>query len=384
MGRGQVRPDRYRGGVRNLVLVPAVGTASFVETLERIWDAGHAALPLDPRLPQAAADALVGRLAPTHVADGDRWEALPDGRPVEDGDALVVATSGSTGQPKGVVLTHASLHASAVATSARLDVDPTTDRWLACLPLAHVGGLGVVVRALVTGTPVELARRPDPEMIASAPERGVTLTALVATVLGRADTSGFRVVLVGGAAAPSDVGDNVVVTWGMTETGGGIVYDGTPLEGTEVRSTDGRLEVRSPSLLRCYRDRSGDIDPRAQDGWFDTGDLGELNAGRVVVHGRAGDLIITGGENVWPAPVEQVLATCPGVAEVAVVGRPDPEWGQVVTAVVVAADATSPPTLDQLRSHVRAELPAHAAPRRVEFVEAIARTPLGKVQRASL
>ena len=135
-------------------------------------------------------------------------------------------------------------------------------------------------------------------------------------------------------------------------------------------------------LLRCYRDGT---DPRTSDGWLATDDAGELAAdGALTVHGRRGDLIITGGENVWPAPVEKVLHELPEVAEVAVVGRADDEWGQVVTAVAVATDPDAPPSLDRLRDAVKAELPAYCAPRRLELVESLPRTLLGKVQRRAL
>jgi O-succinylbenzoic acid--CoA ligase len=167
----------------------------------------------------------------------------------------------------------------------------------------------------------------------------------------------------------------------MTATGSGVVYEGRPLPGVEVRVDDGELLLRGPMLLRCYRDGT---DPRRPDGWFPTGDLGSFEDGLVRVHGRRGDLIITGGENVWPAAVERALVDAPGVAELAVVGRPDPEWGQRVVAYVVPRDPAAPPTLDTLRATAKEQLPAYAAPTVLELVERLPRTGSGKVLRRDL
>ncbi len=142
-------------------------------------------------------------------------------------------------------------------------------------------------------------------------------------------------IVLGGAAPPESLPANVVTTYGMTETGSGVVYDGVPLDGVEVAldDEDGSIMLKGPMLLRCYRDGT---DPKHSGGWLTTGDIGELDAnGRLVVLGRRGDLIITGGENVWPEPVEKVLAEVPGVADVAVAARDDEEWGQRVVAFVV-------------------------------------------------
>ena len=300
--------------------------------------------------------------------------------PVEDGDALVVATSGSTGDPKGVVLTHDAVRASAIATSARLSVDPAADSWLACLPLAHVGGLSVVTRALVTNTRLVVHDGFDAESVLRS---GATLVSLVATALRRIDPSQFRVIVLGGSAPPRDLPENVVATYGMTETGSGVVYDGLPLEGVQVRiGANGEIHVRAPMLLRGYRDGT---DPKDPEGWLPTGDLGELDGdGRLLVHGRASDLIISGGENVWPAAVEAVLATDDDVAEVAVVGRPDAEWGQRVVALVVPVVSDRRPSLDRLRALVREQIGPWAAPKDVEFVTSLPRTALGKIRRAQI
>lgn len=310
-------------------------------------------------------------------ASGDRRRLDGDG--VETGDALVIATSGTTGTPKGVVLTHAAVEASARATSSFLGVDPAVDRWLACLPLAHVGGLSVVTRALVSGTPVEVHDGFD---AAAVDASEATLVSLVGTALGRIDPSRWRRIVLGGSAPPPDRPANSVATYGLTETGSGVIYDGWPLDGVEVRIVDGEVRVRGPMLLRAYRDGTTPLD---DDGWLATGDEGALDAdGMLRVFGRRGDMIVTGGENVWPEPVERRLEQHPSVARAALVGRPDPEWGHRVVAVVVPERGATVPSLDTLRSWVRDELPVWAAPKELEVVDRLPTTALGKVRRSEL
>ncbi|MGH9068972.1 MAG: class I adenylate-forming enzyme family protein [Acidimicrobiales bacterium] len=371
----------------DLVALALPGGPGFVEALTRAWEAGDAVAPLDPRLPPAATAAVLDALAPTVVVDGDgERHRRPGGRPVEEGDALVVATSGTTGRPKGVVLTHQAVLASARATSARLGVDPGSDRWLACLPLAHVGGLSVVTRALLTGTPVVVHPGFDAEAVSEAAGGGgpVTLVSLVATTMARIDPGRFRIVVLGGSAPLGVLPANAVTTYGLTETGSGVVYDGVPLQGVEV-SFGAREEIllRGPMLARGYRDGS---DPRTAGGWLPTGDAGGWDAdGRLAVWGRLDDMVVTGGENVWPVAVEAVLRGHPGVAEVAVAGRPDPEWGQRVVAFVVPAGGhRDPPSLDGLRGLVKERLGPWAAPRELVLVDSLPRTSIGKVRRARL
>ena len=381
----------------DLVALDLPGGPGFVEALLEAWASGSAVAPLDRRLPAPARAAQLAALAPTRLrsADGTTVD-WPGGRPVAGGDALVIATSGSTGVPRAVVLTHEALAASARATSSRLGVDPSRHHWLACLPLAHIGGLSVVTRALLTGTPLTVRDGFEAGEVERLGREGqCTHVALVATALGRIDPEVFERVLLGGAAPPADLADNVVTTYGMTETSSGVVYDGRALDGVELaigtgrpgEGTEGEILVRGPMLLRCYRD--GD-DPRipgpdGAGGWLATGDGGRLGPDdRLEVDGRLAEVVVTGGEKVWPVAVERVLARHPGVAEVAVWKRPDAEWGERVVAYVVPADRSAPPALAELASLVRAELSSWAVPKELVLCEGLPRTASGKVRRGDL
>src|SRR5918992_1801486 len=299
----------------------------------------------------ALRSALAGGPAVLPVPPG---EAPVAGRPC-DGAAIVIATSGSTGAAKHVVLSGEALQASARATADRLD-GPA--RWLLALPGHHVAGVQVVVRSLLAGAPpvVQDLRegfRPDGFAAATRELGGDRrCTSLVPTQLGRILDAGgaaldalrsYAAVLVGGAALPpqlheramaADVG--VVTTYGMSETAGGCVYNGVPLDGVRVElDEDGRIRLGGPTLADGYL---GDPELTAAafvDGWFRTGDLGRWRDGRLEVLGRADDVIITGGENVAPAAVERALTAHDRVIAACVVGVPDPEWGQVVAAAVV-------------------------------------------------
>jgi O-succinylbenzoic acid--CoA ligase len=286
-----------------------------------------------------------------------------------------------------------AVEASAQATSDRLEVDPGRHRWLACLPLAHIGGLSVVARALVTGTPLTVLPGFDPEVVAAMGRNGAaTHVSLVANALQRLDASVFTTILLGGGAPPEEVPPNVVVTYGMTESGSGVVYDGRPLTGVEVAigegspggGAEGEVLLRCPMLLRAYRDGT---DPRVRGpdgagGWLPTGDAGEIASdGRLSVSGRMADVIVSGGEKVWPADVEQALAALPEIEDVAVWKRSDLEWGERVVAWVVPSDHAAPPSLARLRDHVAQRLPPWSAPKEIVLVKALPRTHSGKVRR---
>jgi O-succinylbenzoic acid--CoA ligase len=216
--------------------------------------------------------------------------------------------------------------------------------------------------------------------VAAVEHSGATLVSLVPTALSRIDPARFRTIVLGGSRPPEDRPSNCVTTYGMTETGSGLVYDGVPLDGVQIDITPGgEIRLRAPMLLRCYRDGTSPVDA---DGWFATGDIGEWQPdGRLHVFGRRGDLIISGGENVWPETVEAAIVSHPGVAEALVRGVEDADWGQLVEAVIVpVGDA---PTLDSIRDHVKLRHPAFMAPKRLEIVESLPRTALGKLRRTT-
>ena len=367
-------------------------TPRLVELLAAALDgSGPAIAPLDAGLPPARLAGLIDALRPDSVQDTEGVTSARSGpyEGVAEGTAVVVGTSGSTGVPKGVELSAAALRHSARASLDRVGARPG-ERWLCCLPVTHVAGLAVLVRSLVSGTEPVLAERADAGTVAAS---GCAHVSLVPTQLqrlllqagahGPTPLAGFSSVLLGGAATPAGLLDAardacvpVVTTYGMTETCGGCVYDGVPLDGVraEVRD-DGRIWLSGPVLFSGYRGG-----PRAPaDGWFRTGDLGLLDTeGRLAVRGRADDVINTGGHKVVPGEVVAALQSCPGVREVAVVGQPDPEWGERVVAVVVPADPADPPAAELLRRHVRERLPRYAIPSRVVMVGAVPMLPSGK------
>jgi o-succinylbenzoate---CoA ligase len=360
-----------------LVAIDLPGGPGFLDVLQRTWDRGDAVVPIDQRLPAPARRAVLAATRPTSIVTAAGTAEL-DGDPVNDGDALIIATSASTGSPKGVVLTHLAINASARAANARLDVGPS-DRWLACLPLSHIGGFSVITKALVAGVRVTVLPAFDPTAVMAAAKSGSTMVSLVSTALARIDPTAFRTIVLGGGRPPVERPANTVATYGMTETGSGVVYDGVPLDGVEIRiADDGEVLVRGPMVLRCYRDGSTPVDV---DGWLHTDDLGSWSDGQLRVDGRRGDLIVSGGENVWPDAVERVLAEHPLVADVAVAGVDDPEWGQRVVAWIVPQQRDEPPRLADLRSWSNERLPPFMAPKEVVVVDAVPRTSLGKVSR---
>jgi len=366
--------------VVELVCLDVTQGPDTVGTIRRLWDAGHAVFPLDQRLPATAKRALIAAVRPTRIIEANGETSLPDGAPAEPGDAVVVVTSGSSGEPKAVVHTHDSVVASARATSARLGVT-ADDIWLACLPISHIGGLSVVMRSMVTGVPVIVQPKFTVEGYEHAANDGATLVSLVHTALSRVDAHRYRTVLLGGSAAPIDLPGNVVTTYGMTETGSGVVYDGHALDGVEIRIVDGEIHIRCDMLMRGYRNAPTTIDA---DGWLHTGDIGSMsNDGRLTVTGRRGDMIISGGENIYPREIEDVIAEVPGVHEVAVVGVDDTEWGQHVTALFTVMPGAS---VDEqmVLEHCRSRMASYKKPKDVRIVDSFPLNSTGKIAKKVL
>jgi O-succinylbenzoic acid--CoA ligase len=398
-----------------LLLPTAGGAVRLMDALAAALDgSGPAILPLDPGLPPSRVAALLAALRPDVVEteEGAQRSRLPGpagprlaggSAGVPDGVAVVVATSGSTGEPKGVQLTAGALRHSARASLARIGARPG-ERWLCPLPTSHIAGLGVLVRSLLAGTEPRVTGRLDPGT-GDLAALGCAHVSLVPTQLRRllaagADLAAFRTILLGGAAAPAGLlaaaraaGARVVTTYGMSETCGGCVYDGRPLDGVSVSTAaDGRIRIAGPVLFSGYRGAAGPAggpppgSPGSLvDGWFVTSDLGRIDgSGRLVVLGRADEMINTGGEKVAPAQVAAVLEAHPAVREAAVIGEPDPGWGERVTAIVVPTTPASPPALADLQAHVREHLPRYAAPRSLLLVSGIPLLPSGKPDLAAL
>ncbi|HEU4355885.1 MAG TPA: fatty acid--CoA ligase family protein, partial [Actinomycetota bacterium] len=333
---------------------------------------------------------------PTVLVSSEGRERRADGLPAESDVVLVVPTSGTGGEPKLVQFDRAAIE-TAVAASAQALEATSQDRWLCCLPLAHIGGLLILLRGVLLRAPVIVHPGFDTEAVAAV--RDVAFTSVVPTMLVRlldagVDLSGFRAILVGGANLSPDireraqaVGAHLVETYGLTESCGGVVYEGLPLPGVQVRiDAEGGIELAGPMLMLGYRfDAEGTARAFTPDGWLRPGDAGEIDPqGRLHVIGRVDDLINSGGENVWPQEVEAALRTHPKVGDVLVRGRPDPEWGQRVVAWVVAADPADPPTLEELRAHAALRLARHKVPRELVPVQVLLRTPAGKPRTAGL
>ena len=276
------------------------------------------------------------------------------------GGPVVVHTSGTTGEPRPVELTAGNILASALGTAAMLGVH-TDDRWLVPIPLHHVGGLMVILRSVIYATTAVVAKH-DPQ---------ATLASMVPTQLVRGLDRGMprlRAILLGGGPVPPALRAHPLVreTYGMTETTSMATLDGFPLPGVDVSiADDGEIVIAGPIV--------------AGGGVHHTGDLGRIVDGRLQVTGRKTEMIITGGENVAPAEVEGVLTAHPDVADAAVVGRPHPEWGEEVVALVVG-----PADPDTLRAFCRERLAPFKVPKRFEVVSELPRTASGKLIRARL
>jgi O-succinylbenzoic acid--CoA ligase len=364
--------DEIRSGER--VPLAMADPVEFVVMLHRCLLSGAAAVPIDLRLTpeEQAARARPGTVPP--------------------GTAAVMHTSGTTSEPKPVELTYENFHASALGSAIALGLDQA-ERWLCPMPLTHVGGLSIPIRSAIYATTAVLHERFDTDRVVGElmePGRGITLVSLVPTMLARLLDAGLerppalRWALLGGGPIPPallqrarDAGVPVAPTYGMTEACSQIATFGWPLPGVDLMLSGPEREivVRGPIVA-----------PRArnEDGWLRTGDLGRFDdRSRLQIVGRKSDTIVTGGENVSPAEVEAVLIEHPDVDDAGVFGRPDPEWGEAVVAVVVARAGETPPP-DALRAFCAERLARFKVPKTIEFTDRLPRTTSGKLLRREL
>ncbi len=373
------------------------------ETLAALRDRGHQLANLDRRM------------------DERRLPYYADSEMDLDAAVLVVHTSGTSGKPKGAVLTASNLFYSAMSSAYRIGHLPD-DKWLCVLPLNHVGGLSILVRAVIYGITVDLREKFDADQINRALiEDDITMISLVPTMLYRlleARTEPWsrklRLVLLGGAAPSQqlvercmDEGVPIATTYGLSEAASQVATAlpeqvvrkpgtvGRPLLFSQVRILDergqdvpsgeyGEVIVRGPTVMQEYYGNLEATAKTLRDGWLHTGDIGYLDEeGDLFLVQRRSDLIVTGGENVYPAEVENALRQHPAVEEVAVIGVEDEEWGQqVVAAVVLRTGATL--TAAELERHARQHLAGYKIPRRIRFVDSLPQTPSGKIQRGQV
>ncbi len=408
------------------VMVPLNTRLTATEVAWQVARADCARLILTPRTePQAAAvpadlprlvleeSSIQYPVSSVHYPVGSIQPTVSSNQP-----QAIVFTSGTTGYAKGAVVTFANHLWSAVGSAFRLGIVPG-DRWLACLPLYHVGGLAVLFRSCLYGTAVVLHESFDAAVRRSLHDNGATLVSLVPTMLGRllhegftaADAPNLRLILLGGAAAPAPLlaearaaGLPVAVTYGLTEAASQVATmlpdgaarkpgsAGKPLlfttvvavddEGrTQPPGTPGEIVVSGPTVMAGYYRDAAATAAALRGGRLHTGDIGYLDEdGDLWLLDRRADLIVTGGENVYPAEVERVLRQHPAVALAAVVGLPHPDWGQQVAAAVVLR-APGAATVDELVAHCRAHLAGYKRPRRLVLCDQLPQTASGKIQR---
>ncbi len=388
LAAGALRERGVGEGDRVALALPA--GAEFVAALHGCMLLGAVAVPVDLRL-SGAERALRSEASAVLVEGPLEGPPLESTWPVHlDAVAAVMHTSGTTAAPRAIPLSYGNWLASALGSAVALGLDPH-ERWLCPMPLAHVGGLSIPIRSTIYGTAAVLHERFDPVAVAAAladPAQRITLVSLVPTMLQRLLDVGLREpptlrwALLGGGPLPvalleraERAGIHVATTYGMTEACSQIATRGWPLPGVEVRVEDGEILVRGPVVSRAAL---------ANDGWLHTGDLGRLDgSGRLELVGRRSETIVSGGENVSPAEVEDVLASHPAVAEAGVYSRPDAEWGEAVVAAVVLRDGARA-SAEELRTHCARELARFKVPKQIEFVHALPRTVSGKLLRREL
>jgi o-succinylbenzoate---CoA ligase len=401
-------------GVGDRVAIALPASLDFAYALHACMLLGAVAVPIDLRLsaPERktiAAGSTVLIDAPLSPLWNEQTlgDGLAQGLAVEarhdlDATAVVIHTSGTSSAPKPVELTYGNLLWSALGSATALGLD-ADERWLCALPLSHVGGLSILVRSAIYATTAVVHERFETDRVMRAlRDERITLVSLVATTLARLLDAGLehppalRCALTGGGPVPpalvaraTNAGVPVSMTYGLTEScsqatttplaaiAQGEHGAGPPLFCTRARTdADGEILLQGPTLA------PGAL---AEDGWLHTGDLGSFDArGGLWITGRKADTIVSGGENVAPSEVEAVLESHADVLEAAVLARPDEQWGEAVTAIVVARPGRAPDT-SELRAHCAAKLAPFKVPKQIELrIEPLPRTRSGKLLRREL
>ncbi|MET0414208.1 MAG: AMP-binding protein [Polyangiaceae bacterium] len=404
----------------SFVSVAAPSTLASLELIHALMANEVPFLPLHERLTASERAALLERLGPAFHIDGDdeRTEltpllgvqSLPGAADGPEAPLALIMTSGTTGAPRAALLSRRAFHASARASADNLGWR-ADDRWLLCLPLAHIGGLSVVTRCLLARKPLVLAdswqhASSGEALLGALVDGRATLVSVVPTQLSRllqlvptAEPlpAPLRAILTGGAATPASLlaecsarGWPVLTSYGSSEACSQIATQspgesplaggcGRPLAAVSVRiDPEGRIQLKGPTLFSGYH--PGAADPFETDGWLRTQDLGRFDADGVLhVLGRADEVIISGGENVAPWEVERALESCPGVRQACVFGVVDERWGQAVAAALLLEPGTREATLARVREHVRRELAGYKAPRVVVFDPSLPREDSGKL-----
>lgn len=412
-----------RGARHGQVVAAMTESTALLATLPLATAAlGCACFPLDPQLPPEISENLLEQAGVALVVSDSPWPArhgvathelaggsaapLPASRLDSQHIALLVATSGSSGQPKAVMLTAGNLRASALA-SAQCTPLKAGDRWLACMPLFHIGGFSILSRCHLAGADAVLESGFEPQRVLDTlRQQAISHISLVPTMLAKLLDLGatppptLRHVLVGGAALPAGLaaraaalGWPIQPTYGMSETASQIAtlpslptpwrggHVGRPLAGVEIDlGEDGRLRVRGPMLMAGYANPALEPGDGLENGWFVSNDLAEINAeGELTILGRADDVIVSGGKKLHPAVVESRLAACPGLQTTAVFGFPDALWGEVVS-VVFSGEISA----EELLAWCRQNLPAFMRPRRAIRLDALPTLANGKLDRRAL
>lgn len=386
---GALQRDGVQPGDRVAVALPEV--EDFAVAVHGCFLSGAVAVPVDLRLTEEERAARLGGASVVLSELPSPATVSWPGTLFGDAPVTVMHTSGTTAAPKQVVLTRGNWLANALGSAVALGLDPA-ERWLCPMPLTHVGGLSIPIRSSIYATTAVVHGRFDTERVLSDlmdPGRRITLVSLVPTMLSRLLDAGLqrpptlRWVLLGGGpiagallSRAAAAGVPVAPSYGMTETCSQIVTFGWPLPGAEVwTSSEGEVVVRGPMVAR------GALDP---EGRLFTGDLGAFDdRGRLVITGRKADTIVTGGENVAPVEVEDVLLTHPAVADAAVFARPDAEWGEAVVASVVLRQGGAAGG-EELRAFCAERLAGFKVPKAFEFVSGLPRSGTGKLLRREL